>query len=61
MRQVEWKYLAPSTKIAKVFGGWVIRYEYSTWNNDREAGVATSSMVFVPDPEHKWMQKDLSW
>lgn len=58
----EWERLEddPSgeTEIAKVFGGWVLyRSEINkTMESDHEMSKdhRVISMVFIPDPEHKW-------
>ena len=36
---------------AKVFGGWIIR---CCDVNEVNSETTSESMVFVPDPEHKW-------
>jgi len=46
--QIEFKWIeiGQHTYRARVFGGWLVATNYYS---------DTASMVFVPDPEHKWM------
>lgn len=47
----EWQRLDTETQRAKVFGGWIVRsHDVDDCNNH----YTVESMVFVPDPEHKW-------
>jgi hypothetical protein len=48
-----WQRIAdtPPTFRAKVFGGWAFR----TFDvDDCNCESTTESMIFIPDPEHKW-------
>lgn len=48
MEEIAWDEIVPQTYRLKVYGGWLVNYlEYYE-------GVASSSMCFVPDSEHKW-------
>lgn len=43
------------TRRAKVIGGWIINH--IVWTS--KAHAQSESMVFIPDPEHKWeIEKD---
>ena len=48
---IEDKFNAGSTYRAKVYGGWIVRV-FDT--DDCNTEIVSESMVFVPDPEHKW-------
>ena len=49
--EFKWERVSSDTLRAKVIGGWVVTSEgYSTETGD----VISSSMVFVPDPDHEW-------
>lgn len=55
----EWEILVNSntpslllfTKRGKVFGGWIVNN--INYLNDNNQSIS-ESMVFIPDPEHKW-------
>ena len=51
LRKIEWKWeiLDDFTKRAKVIGGWVLEYGSHT-----NKGSISNSLVFIPDPEHRW-------
>lgn len=45
------------TQRAKVIGGWIIRASTILAGSGFDAGdvpAISESMVFIPDPEHKW-------
>lgn len=47
----QWEKLDEECERAKVFGGWILR---SRDVNDCNTEYTVESMVFIPDPEHKW-------
>jgi hypothetical protein len=50
----QWEKLNSTTERAKVIGGWVLR---SRDVDDCNTQYTVESMVFIPDPEHKWSVK----
>jgi hypothetical protein len=67
-----WEKIERDTLIAKVHGGWVIKYEQKMVSNDnhrmqnyeRNRGrnpdqliLAPIAMVFIPDPDHQWFKQ----
>ena len=57
--QFEWHHIDKNTARAWVAGGWIVRYDNDVMSNVPDQGMMDgyewrSSMVFVPDPEHKW-------
>ena len=45
--------------VAKVHGGWIVKSLDDVWSVDSNnrpvcTGGYTSSMVFIPDPNHEW-------
>jgi hypothetical protein len=55
----EWEKLSDNgfsiTWRAKVFGGWLVNnFTCIETKSDQTERMISQSMVFVPDPEHKW-------
>ena len=56
----KWERLDDCTFRANVFGGWIVRYSEEVIHDIETQGLVDgwdwrTSLVFVPDPEHKWL------
>lgn len=53
----EWEVIAnwPKSTVArvKVYGGWIVR-DTLYYDKEIKRELCPSSLIFIPDPEHKW-------